>query len=170
VRIFDGNVLTGLRTVAIVDGQISTGFVESAINHVSKRMLKKQQMGWSRRGAHLLLQEKTRVLDEERENTLPDLVSGFPSSRTNQRKRLDPRESWPAKVAAVSLSIGGRRAGLTGAQRAPNAIGIIFSGNGSDGAKGIQAVKQAGGITFAQDESSALFYGNASAAPSEQDA
>ena len=34
-----------------------------------------------------------------------------------------------------------------------------LSGNGSDGAKGIQAVKQAGGITFAQEESSALFFG-----------
>ena len=53
---------------------------------------------------------------------------------------------------------------LTGAQRAPNAIGIILSGSGSDGAKGIQAVKQAGGITFAQDESSALFYGMPSSA------
>jgi two-component system, chemotaxis family, CheB/CheR fusion protein len=44
-------------------------------------------------------------------------------------------------------------------ERGPNAIGIILSGSGSDGAKGIQALKQAGGITFAQDESSALFYG-----------
>jgi hypothetical protein len=70
VRVFDGNVLTGLRAVAIVDGQISTGFVESAINQVvSQRMVKKQQMGRSRRGAHLLLQIRTRVLDEERENT-----------------------------------------------------------------------------------------------------
>jgi two-component system, chemotaxis family, CheB/CheR fusion protein len=44
-------------------------------------------------------------------------------------------------------------------EKGPNAIGIILSGSGTDGAKGIQAVKQAGGITFAQDESSALFYG-----------
>jgi two-component system, chemotaxis family, CheB/CheR fusion protein len=44
-------------------------------------------------------------------------------------------------------------------ERGLNAIGIILSGSGTDGAKGIQAVKQAGGITFAQDESSALFYG-----------
>ena len=43
-------------------------------------------------------------------------------------------------------------------QRGSNAIGIILSGSGSDGAKGIQAIKQAGGITFAQDESSALFF------------
>jgi two-component system, chemotaxis family, CheB/CheR fusion protein len=44
-------------------------------------------------------------------------------------------------------------------QRGPNVIGIILSGSGSDGAKGIQAVKQAGGITFAQDENSARFFG-----------
>jgi two-component system CheB/CheR fusion protein len=44
-------------------------------------------------------------------------------------------------------------------ERGANAIGIILSGSGTDGAKGIQAVKQAGGITFAQDKSSALFYG-----------
>jgi hypothetical protein len=37
--------------------KIASGFVESAINQaVSKRMVKKQQMGWSRRGTHLLLQ------------------------------------------------------------------------------------------------------------------
>ena len=50
--------------------RIASGFVESAINQVvSKRMVKKQQMGWSQRGAHLLLQIRTRVLDEESENT-----------------------------------------------------------------------------------------------------
>jgi hypothetical protein len=48
----------------------ASGFVESAINQVvSKRMVKKQQMGWSQRGAHLLLPIRTRVLDEEWENT-----------------------------------------------------------------------------------------------------
>ena len=50
---------------------ISTGFVESAINQiVSKRMLKKQQMRWTDRGAHLLLQVRTRVLNEEWRSTL----------------------------------------------------------------------------------------------------
>ena len=49
-------------------------------------------------------------------------------------------------------------------ERGSNAIGIILSGSGSDGTKGIQAVKQVGGITFAQDESSALFYGMPSSA------
>ncbi len=45
---------------------ISTAFVESTINQVvSKRMVKKQQMRWSQRGAHLLLQVRTRVLNDE---------------------------------------------------------------------------------------------------------
>jgi hypothetical protein len=36
--------------------RIASGFVESAVNQVvSKRMVKRQQMGWSQRGAHLLL-------------------------------------------------------------------------------------------------------------------
>lgn len=45
--------------------RISTGFAESAINQVvAKRMVKRQQMRWSPRGAHLLLQVRTRVLDD----------------------------------------------------------------------------------------------------------
>jgi hypothetical protein len=45
---------------------ISTAFVESTVNQViSKRMVKKQQMRWSRRGAHNLLQIRTQVLDGE---------------------------------------------------------------------------------------------------------
>jgi hypothetical protein len=43
---------------------ISTGFTESAVNQVvSKRFVKKQQMRWSERGAHLLLQIRTQVLN-----------------------------------------------------------------------------------------------------------
>ena len=46
--------------------RISTGFVESAINQVvAKRFVKKQQMQWTQRGAHLLLQVRTKVLNGE---------------------------------------------------------------------------------------------------------
>ncbi len=40
-----------------------------------------------------------------------------------------------------------------------NAVGIILSGNGSDGAQGIRAIKNACGLTFCQDEQSARFDG-----------
>jgi hypothetical protein len=47
---------------------ISTAFVESTINQVvSKRFVKKQQMQWTPKGAHLLLQTRTRVLNDELE-------------------------------------------------------------------------------------------------------
>jgi hypothetical protein len=45
---------------------ISTAFVESTINQVvSRRFVKKQQMVWTLRGAHLLLQTRTKVLNNE---------------------------------------------------------------------------------------------------------
>lgn len=50
--------------------RISTAFTESTINQVvSKRMVKKQQMQWTPQGAHLLLQVRTQVLNEDREGT-----------------------------------------------------------------------------------------------------
>jgi hypothetical protein len=52
--------------------RISTAFVESTINRIlSQRFAKKQQMQWSRQGAHLLLQTRTKTLD----GTLPDLFA-----------------------------------------------------------------------------------------------
>ena len=39
--------------------------------------------------------------------------------------------------------------------RGPGAVGVILSGAGSDGARGIEAIKESGGITFAQDADSA---------------
>jgi hypothetical protein len=45
---------------------IATGFVESPVNQViSKRFCKQQQMQWSKRGAHLLLQMRIKTLNRE---------------------------------------------------------------------------------------------------------
>jgi hypothetical protein len=56
---------------------ISTGFVESTINQVvSKRFVKKQQMRWSPKGTHLLLQVRTKVLNEELRETFNDWYPG----------------------------------------------------------------------------------------------
>jgi two-component system, chemotaxis family, CheB/CheR fusion protein len=43
--------------------------------------------------------------------------------------------------------------------RGHNSIGVVLSGTGSDGALGIQQIKGAGGITFAQEPDSARFSG-----------
>jgi len=45
---------------------ISSAFVESTVNQVvSKRMVKKQQMRWAPKSAHLLLQVRAKVLNGE---------------------------------------------------------------------------------------------------------
>ena len=45
---------------------IATGFVESTVNEVvSKRFCKKQQMQWSKEGAHVLLQTRVKTLNGE---------------------------------------------------------------------------------------------------------
>ena len=40
-----------------------------------------------------------------------------------------------------------------------NAVGVILTGMGNDGAQGLLAMKQAGAVTFAQDEQSSVVYG-----------
>jgi hypothetical protein len=58
--------------------RISTGFVESAINQVvGKRFGKSQSMRWTRKGAHLLLQTRTRVLNEELDDIFRSRYPGF---------------------------------------------------------------------------------------------
>jgi hypothetical protein len=58
--------------------RISTGFVESTVNQViSKRFCMKQQMAWTPRGAHLLLQIRTRVLNGDLEATFQKWYPGF---------------------------------------------------------------------------------------------
>lgn len=70
--------------------KIASGFVESAVNQVvSKRMVKRQQMQWTQRGAHLLLQIRTRVLNKEWEDTFR---RWYPAFR--------PQTNEPAKKAA----------------------------------------------------------------------
>jgi hypothetical protein len=55
--------------------------VESTVNQVvSKRMVKKQQMQWSKRGAHLLLQARTQVLNNELDRTFQRWYPGFRKS------------------------------------------------------------------------------------------
>jgi hypothetical protein len=57
---------------------IATAFAESTVNQViSKRMVKKQQMRWTERGAHLLLQVRTQVLNEDLRTTFQRWYPGM---------------------------------------------------------------------------------------------
>jgi hypothetical protein len=59
---------------------ISSAFVESAVNQVvSKRMVKKQQMRWTPRTAHLLLQVRTTVLNDDLGRTFKRWYPAFVS-------------------------------------------------------------------------------------------
>jgi hypothetical protein len=64
--------------------RISTAFVESTVNRVvSQRCAKKQQMQWSKQGAHLLLQTRTKTLD----GTLRDLFTRwYPAMAVNDNQ------------------------------------------------------------------------------------
>ena len=69
--------------------RISTAFVESTVNQVvSKRMVKRQQMQWTPEGAHLLLQVRIQVLNE-------DWVDTFRSWYPNFRPIQTPDTAMP---------------------------------------------------------------------------
>ena len=66
---------------------IATGFVESTVNQViSKRCVKKQQMRWTPKGVHLLLQVRIFVLNKELESKFQQWYPGFRvDSQINQQ-------------------------------------------------------------------------------------
>lgn len=60
--------------------RVSTGFVESTVNTVvGKRFCKRQQMRWSKTGAHLMLQTRTRTLDGTLRNKFEQWYPGLKS-------------------------------------------------------------------------------------------
>lgn len=57
---------------------VSSSIAESAVNQIiSSRMVKKQQMRWTPRGAHLLLQLRTRVLNDDLADDFNRWYPGF---------------------------------------------------------------------------------------------
>jgi PAS domain S-box-containing protein len=70
------------------------------------------------------------------------------------RLRLVPRTS----ANQPPLPIDGLFSSLARAY-GPRAAGIVFSGTGTDGTNGLRDIKGAGGVTFAQDEHSAKYFG-----------
>ncbi|EYF01238.1 Chemotaxis protein methyltransferase CheR [Chondromyces apiculatus DSM 436] len=69
----------------------------------------------------------------------------------------------PAREVSPKPSVNSFFASLA-EQKGEDAVGIVLSGTGSDGASGIRAIKAAGGVTFAQDPSTARYSGMPQAA------
>jgi len=80
----------------------------------------------------------------------PDNVYVIPYNRgievTNGHIKLIPRDKGgtPVSIDVLFTSLS--------ETHGKNVIGIILSGNGKDGTKGLRAIKNAGGNTFAQDD------------------
>ena len=74
---------------------ISTAFVESTVNEViSRRMVKQQQMRWTKQGAHLLLQVRTQTLNNELRDTFqwwyPSMAETEDASLSSSHSSIQP--------------------------------------------------------------------------------
>lgn len=119
-------------------------------------------------------------LDPKHASLLPDLLAKATRMRVREIKngmRVEPDHLYvlppnaQVEIAGGVLRLVPRAAGQ--GQQMPidhflrslaedmktRAIGIVLSGNSTDGALGVQAIKAEGGITFAQDEKSAKYDG-----------
>src|SRR5664279_2902209 len=68
--------------------RISSAFAESAVNQlVSRRMIKRQQMHWTKRGAHLLLQVRAQVMNGDLRNTFRRWYPGMKAASEDQLSR-----------------------------------------------------------------------------------
>ncbi|MHB8068657.1 MAG: chemotaxis protein CheB [Desulfobaccales bacterium] len=116
-------------------------------------------------------------LDPVHESILPELVAKMTRMAVRQVTAAMPIEANEVYVISPNTDIAVSRGSLKITPRGDkrpylpidhlfrslaedqkdHAVGIIFSGTSSDGALGIEAIKHAGGITFAQDEASARY-------------
>ena len=119
-------------------------------------------------------------LDPTRESHLSDILSRSTEMSVVEAKdgiHLEPDRVYvippnaSMSVADGTLKLAAREEGRgrhlpidhffesLAAHRGNKAIGVVLSGNASDGTMGLKAIKAAGGIAFAQDEASAKFPG-----------
>ena len=69
--------------------RISSAFVEATVNAVvSKRFAKKQQMQWTRTGAHLLMQTRTRTLDGTLRSAFERWYPGMANDNVDQARQI----------------------------------------------------------------------------------
>jgi hypothetical protein len=85
--------------------RISTGFVESTINQVvAKRFVKKQQMRWTPRGAHLLLQVRVQELNGDLRSAFQRWYPRMALCNDEQRDAYNPQEMDALQIVERSVS------------------------------------------------------------------
>ena len=135
----------------------STGMGYVAIQHMdpSKESLLPDILARSVRIPIVEAKDRMRVLPDRIHVIPPNTNMGIANGLLSLIPRPDRREPHlPVDFFFRSLA----------QDRAEKAIGVVLSGNGSDGSQGVRAIKAEGGITFAQDEKSAKYTGMPSSA------
>ena len=90
------------------------------------------------------------LVEPDRIYVMPENVSMLiQAGRLVLKPRLTPAERGPSTIDDFFFSLA--------QERKATAVGIILSGAGTDGAKGMAAIIDEGGVTFAQDRASAKF-------------
>ncbi|MBI5440211.1 MAG: PAS domain-containing protein [Deltaproteobacteria bacterium] len=108
-----------------------------------------------------LLSRGSRIPVEEAKDgarLLPDHLYVIPPNASltvsGERLALERREPGPQLHLAVDALFRSLASGFRN-----RSIGVVLSGTGSDGTLGLRAIKEQGGLTFAQSEASAKFAG-----------
>ncbi len=113
-----------------------------------------------------LLARETSMLVKDAEDgeiPLPNVIYVTPANwniilKDGQMRLLVPGKTVLPKPSATALF------NSMAEEKGEDAIGVVLSGTGSDGAAGIAAIKAAGGFTFAQDPEAAKYSGMPQAA------
>ena len=106
-----------------------------------------------------LLQQTTAMTVREIEDGMrvaPNAVYVIPPDRElaieDDRLRLRPASPRPGPRTPIDAFFRS-----LARERGPSAIGVVFSGSGSDGALGLAAIKDAGGVVLVQDPATTAF-------------
>jgi two-component system chemotaxis response regulator CheB len=89
----------------------------------------------------------------------PGTVYIAPSGGHLKMNRLHAFELDPVQGATLHMPSGDSLLGSVAASYGARAIGVVLTGMGDDGARGLRAMHDAGAFTIAQDEDTCVVYG-----------
>jgi two-component system CheB/CheR fusion protein len=139
---------------------ISAFFDYTPLDSVSYILIQHLSADFKSQMAHILAQHSKLQVIEAVENVdiKPNTVYLIPSSKfmivKNGRLILSDKKDIPRPHMTIDYFFAS-----LAKERGNKAIGIILSGTGNDGSKGVEAIKQAGGVVLVKDPKTAGFSG-----------